>query len=231
MASEGTEEQARAALFQAIRAGDRAQVERLLVERPALVEARDTQGVSAPLIALYYGEPAIAEALASAGARLDVFDAAALGRVETLRELLAADPARARAVAPDGFSPLGLAAFFGQAGAAHLLLEAGADPNLASQNAMRVAPLHSAVAAQQLAISEELLRRGADVNARQSDDFTPLHEAAQNGQLAMIELLLSYGADLDARKSDGQTPLDLAEAHGHAEAVALLRQRDAAAGD
>lgn len=225
MASEEAEDQARAAFFQAIRAGDRVQVERLLAERPALVEARDPQGVSAPLVALYHGEPAIAELLASAGAQLDVFDAAALGRVEALRVLLAADPALARAVASDGFSPLGLAAFFGQAEAAHLLLEAGADPNLASHNAMRVSPLHSAVAAQQLAISEDLLRHGADVNARQADDFTPLHEAAQNGQLAMIELLLAHGADLGARKSDGQTPLDLAEAHGHTEAAALLRQR------
>lgn len=217
--------EARAVFFQAIRVGDRAQVERSLAELPALIDARDPQGVSASLVALYYREPAIAELLANAGARLDVFDAAALGRVKTLSALLAADPALARATAPDGFSPLGLAAFFGQAEAAHLLLEAGANPTVASQNAMRVTPLHSAVAAQHLAISEELLLRGADVNAAQADDFTPLHEAAQNGQLAMIELLLAHGADRAARKSDGQTPLDVAEAHGQTAAAALLRQR------
>ncbi|MFI5277596.1 MAG: ankyrin repeat domain-containing protein, partial [Ktedonobacterales bacterium] len=106
--------EAQAVFFQAIRAGDRAQVERSLAEQPALIDARDPQGVSASLVALYYREPAIAELLANAGARLDVFDAAALGRVKTLSALLAADPALARATAPDGFSPLGLAAFFGQ---------------------------------------------------------------------------------------------------------------------
>ncbi|HEX2350157.1 MAG TPA: ankyrin repeat domain-containing protein [Ktedonobacterales bacterium] len=217
-------DEARAAFFRAIRAGDRAQVERSLAAQPALSAARDAQGVSAPLVALYHGEPAIATLLAEAGAPLDVFEAAALGRVERLGALLAADPALAHAVAPDGFSPLGLAAFFGQAEAAHRLLEAGADPNRASQNAMRVAPLHSAVAAQRLAISEELLRHGADVNAAQADDFTPLHEAAQNGQLAMIELLLAHGADPTARKSDGQTPLDVAEAHGQTAAAELLRR-------
>lgn len=224
MSDDQPADEARAAFFQAIRAGDHAQVQRSLAEQPALIDARDPQGVSAPLVALYYREPAIAELLADAGARLDVFAAAALGRVETLSALLAANPALARATAPDGFSPLGLAAFFGQAEAAHLLLEAGANPNLASQNAMRVTPLHSAVAARQLAISEELLLRGADVNAAQADDFTPLHEAAQNGQLAMIELLLAHGADRTARKSDGQTPLDVAEAHGQTAAAELLRQ-------
>ncbi len=213
-----------AAFFRAIRAGDRAQVERALAAQPALIAARDPQGVSAPLVALYHGEPVIAALLAEAGAPLDVFDAAALGRVERLSALLAADPTLAHAVAADGFSPLGLAAFFGQAEAAHRLLEAGADPNRASQNAMRVAPLHSAVAAQQLAISEDLLQHGADVNAAQADDFTPLHEAAQNGQLTMIELLLAHGADPTARKSDGQTPLDVAEAHGQTAAAEALRR-------
>jgi ankyrin repeat protein len=216
-----------AAFFQAIRAGDRAQVQRSLAAQPALIAARDPQGVSAPLVALYSGEPDIAELLAEAGAPLDVFAAAALGRVERLSALLAADPALAHAVAADGFSPLGLASFFGQAEAAHRLLEAGADPNRVSQNAMRVAPLHSAVAAQQLAISEDLLRHGADVNATQADDFTPLHEAAQNGQLAMIELLLAHGADPNRFSQNAMrvAPLHSAVAAQHLDiSEDLLRQ-------
>jgi hypothetical protein len=218
-------EDARDEFFQAIAAGKREQVERLLAAQPALASARNASGVSATLFSLYYREPEIAELLATAGASLTVFESAALGRVESLREALAADPAQVNAFTADGFTPLGLAAFFGHADAARTLLDHDADPNIASQNAMRVAPLHSAVAAQRLDISAELLRRGAEVNAVQADDFTPLHEAAQNGQVAMIELLLAHGADLTARKSDGQTPLDVAEAHGQAEAAALLRAR------
>jgi ankyrin repeat protein len=216
---------ARAALFQAIERGEREQVTQLLAAQPALASARNASGVSATLFSLYYREPEIAELIASAGVELSVFEAAALGRDETLSGLLAADPTRANAVSPDGFTPLGLASFFGQPDAARVLLDHGANPNIASENAMRVAPLHSAVAAQRLDIAAELLGRGADVNAAQADDFTPLHEAAQNGQVAMIELLLAHGADLAARKSDGQTALDTAQAHGQAEAATLLRER------
>lgn len=224
------ESDARELFFRAIEQGDREQVERMLAAQPALASARNANGVSAILYSLYYREPEIATFLADSGAEMTACEAAALGRVEALRDLLSADPAQVNAFSADGFTPLGLAAFFGQPIAAQVLLARGADPNIASANAMRVAPLHSSVAAQRLDISEELLRHGANVNATQADDFTPLHEAAQNGQAPMIALLLEYGADLTARKSDGQTALDVAEAHGQAEAAALLRERAARGG-
>ncbi|MDE3230005.1 MAG: ankyrin repeat domain-containing protein, partial [Chloroflexota bacterium] len=153
----------RATFFSAIERGERDEVTRLLAADPALADARTPAGVSATLHSLYYGEPEIAAQLADAGATLTVFEAAALGRVETLAALLAAHPAQANAVASDGFSPLGLAAFFGQPETARLLLDHGANPNTPSANAMRVAPLHSAVAAQRLDIAEALLARGAQV--------------------------------------------------------------------
>ena len=211
-----------AAFFSAIERGEWDQVTRLLAADPALADARTAVGVSVTLHSLYYGEPEIAAQLADAGATITVFEAAALGRTETLIALLAADPAQANAVASDGFSPLGLAAFFGQPDAARLLLERGADPNTPSANAMRVAPLHSAVAAQRLDIAEALLARGAEVNATQADDFTPLHGAAQNGQTEMIALLLAHGADPHARTRDSLTPLDVARIEGREAAVEAL---------
>ena len=217
-----SDERARDALFQSIERGDREQVERLLAAEPALASARNDADVSATLYSLYVREPEIAARLADAGAEMTIFEAAALGRADALSSLLATDPAQANAVSADGFSPLGLAAFFGQPVAVRMLLDRGADPNIPSENAMRVAPLHSAVAAQRLDIAEALLRHGAQANATQADDFTPLHEAAQNGQMEMIALLLAHGADLTARKRDGQTPLDVARTHGKDAAVTLL---------
>ena len=217
-----SDDDTRESLFQSIEQGEREQVERLIAAHPALASARNDAGVSATLYSLYYREPEIATLLADAGAEISVFEAAALGRADALSSLLTMDPSQANAVSADGFTPLGLAAFFGQPAAAQILLARGADPNTASANAMRVAPLHSAVAAQQLDIAEALLRYGAQANAAQADDFTPLHEAAQNGQVEMIALLLAHGADPAARKSDGQTPLDVARAHGQDAAAALL---------
>ena len=60
------------------------------------------------LQALYRGDHDEAEHLAS-GRELDVFEAAALGRAERVRELLDDDASRANAFGDDGFHPLGLA--------------------------------------------------------------------------------------------------------------------------
>jgi uncharacterized protein len=149
------------------------------------------------LDAVYRGDRDEAERLA-AGRDLDVFEAAALGRTERLRELLAEDPSRANAFADDGFQPLGLASFFGHVDAARLLVEQSAEVNSASQNQMKVMPLHSAAAAQdpqvRYEIAKLLLEAGADPNARQQDEFTPLMAADQHGDAPLRELLVEYGA-------------------------------------
>jgi ankyrin repeat protein len=179
------------------------------------------------LVAVYYGHPALAEVLLAVGPEPDVFEAAATGRAQRVAAQLAGEPALANAFSPDGFTPLGLAAYFGHQDVAEALLARGADPNLAARNPMRVQPLHSAVAnrdsAAALALAELLLRHGADANARQEGGNTPLHEAAFHGEAALARLLLAYGADPAQANTEGQTPLSLAEKHGHAEVLALLR--------
>ncbi len=131
--------------FDAIKKGNAADVSRLLDGNPALARAKQS-GASALLTAVYYRQPAVTRILLDRGAAPDVFEASAVGDVERLRALLAEDPARANEFAPDGFTPLGLASFFGHPAAARLLLASGADPNQAARNGTRVAPLHSAVA-------------------------------------------------------------------------------------
>ncbi len=215
--------------FQAIQNGEQADVAARLTANPALATARNANGVSAVLWAFYTGESEIADRLIAQAGPLDIFEAAAAGRTADVTHLLAADPNLVNAVSPDGFSPLGLAAFFGRPEVAALLLGRGATVNQVSQNRMQVMPLHSAVAARHLEISEVLLAAGAAVNAVQADDFTPLQEAAQNGDLAMAHLLLRYGADPQARKSDNQTALDVALEHHQTDLVALLAPLTSAA--
>ena len=65
--------------------------------------------------AVYRGDEERVGELLAAEPELDVFEAAAVGKTDRLRELLDEDPALANAWADDGFQPLGLASFFGHA--------------------------------------------------------------------------------------------------------------------
>jgi ankyrin repeat protein len=212
------------ALFAAIDAGAVDTVERLLAEHPSDAHARDAQGLSALLHALYCGQSAIAEMLVQAlGAdSLDVHEAAAVGAVDRLRTLVQADRSLVNAWSADGFSPLQLAAFFGHRDAMELLLQSGADVSVAARHPFGVTALHAALASPVPNNARLLIDAGSDVNARQQHGFTPLHTTAQNGDPELTRLLLARGADPTARTDDGRTPRDLAVAHNHDEVAALL---------
>jgi uncharacterized protein len=215
-----------AELIGAIDAGDATAVRALLAADPALAAARDADGVSATMHALYHGQAAISEMLAAALPELDIFEAAALARIDRVRELLAADPSLAVARSPDGFSALHYPAFFGGAAAAAVaraLLDAGADVNARSANDYSVLPLHSAVAGNHEDVAAVLIDAGADVNAGQRHGWTPLHGAAQNGASVTVDRLLAAGADRTARNDDGISAADLAAEAGHELLVARLR--------
>ena len=211
--------------FQAIQKGERESVGVYLDNEPELVNMLDPRsGLSALMTALYYMEPEIASLLMERGATVNLFEAAAAGKIDRLRALLDEQSGGVNDFSPDGFQALGLAAFFGQDAAAELLLARGAEVNTPSRNRMSVCPLHSAVAARRLRIASLLIEHGADVNAAQSDEFTPLMGAAQNGQTEMIELLLAHGARADVARANGQTALDLAHEGGHAAAAEWIQR-------
>ncbi|MEN3312831.1 MAG: uncharacterized protein V7645_2160, partial [Actinomycetota bacterium] len=85
------------------------------------------------LQALYQGDRVRVDELFAAAPKLDVFEAAAFGRTDRLRELLDEDSSRANEFGDDGFHPLGLACFFGHVEAARLLLDRGADVDMLSK--------------------------------------------------------------------------------------------------
>ncbi len=203
-------------IFTAIDAGDDEGVRELVDQRPELAAAHDAAGLSAVLRAAYAGKQELVQVLLEANPALDVFDAAAVGRTRGLEELLAPDTELVRSWSPDGFTPLHLAAFFGQEDAARLLLEHGADANVVARHeSLKVTPLHSAAAGSHSSIVRLLLEAGADPNARQEGGYTPLHAAAQNGDRESAEALLNAGADAAATTEAGQTAADLAAAAGH----------------
>jgi uncharacterized protein len=209
----------------ALDAGDADVVAAALSAEPGLAAARDGDGVSATMHALYRGRGDLAETIAAALPELDVFEAAALGRLTRLEALLDADPELATARSADGFTALHYPAFFGvgDAAAATLaLIAAGADVNARSANPFSVLPIHSATAGNHDDVVAVLIDAGADVNATQRHGWTPLHGAAQNGSLPSVERLLAAGADPEARNDDGTSAIELAQAAGHEAIVARL---------
>lgn len=176
---------------------------------------------SAVLTALYHNNRDEARRLAAGGA-LTIWEAAALGSDDRVAQLLDEDPALANAWSPDGYPPVGLAAFFAGASTVRLLLDRGADVSAAARNAMKVQALHAAVAARDVDSVALLLERGADVNARQQVGYTPLMAAAESGRQDLVDLLLKHGADPSLHSEDGKTAGDLAREHGHVEVAARL---------
>ena len=202
-------------LFRAISEGSRDACARLVEADAALASAYDESGISALRRALYAGQREIAQDLLDAGARLDVFDAAASGDTDILARHLDTSPELLAERAADGFAPLHLAAFFGRREAVELLLARGASVAAVADNGSRVQPLHSAVATRDIRIVRLLLARGADPNAPQQGGWTPLHGAALHGEAEILELLLEAGGDPRAAANDGRDAIALARENGH----------------
>ena len=179
-------------LIDAVKAGDAEKVVRLLDADSSLLSAGDANGVSAILLAMYHGKPAIAQLFIDRGARLDLHEATATGQIERVRELAPASDINAAGA--DGFQPLGLACFFGHEEVARFLISVGADVSLASKNTMQVQPIHAATARRSASIVRLLLENGADPNAQQQMGYTPMDSAVQNGDREIIDLLSAHGA-------------------------------------
>jgi len=212
-------------LFTAIKGGDKTAVERLLERDRGLADARDENGLSPILTALYHGKSEIAAAILRRAPKLTVFEAAAAGETTRVREIVRRDRAQANAVAPDGYSPLGLAAFFKRGDVVKILLDAGADARPASRQG-GFTPLHSAVATDAGTVDTEIVRlllaKGADPNARSQSGSTPLHTVGFTGDRASLDLLLKHGADPAIRDNDGKSAADIARERGHKEIADLL---------
>lgn len=213
--SPGAASQSQPDFLKAIASGNVAAVRQMLNTDPNLANAHGPEGTSAILYAAYHRQPQIAaELLPYRKANLTVFESAAMGEIARLQTLLHQNPKLVRATSTDGFTPLHLASFFGQTASQQVLIRAGADLEVHSQNLLNATPLQSAVAARQPQSAAVLLAHHANPNCRGESGYTPLFEAAGSGQVEVVTLLLKYGADPWIKGTDGKTALDLAaEAH------------------
>lgn len=207
--------------IRAAQANDAARLRELLDGNPDLLRMRTREG-SLVLTAAYRGAAEALGVVLDRSPELDLYEAAAVGDVPRIRRILEAGSSRPDVPNHDGYTPLGLATFFGHTEAVETLLEAGApvDQVMASEEANTA--LDAATAANRLEVVKLLLEAGADPNVRSRGGVSPLHKAAFNGRADMARLLLNHGADPRARSDAGKTPEDVARERSHPEVADLL---------
>ncbi|XP_059699622.1 ankyrin-2 isoform X8 [Haemorhous mexicanus] len=128
-----------------------------------------------------------------------------------------------------GFTPLHIAAHYGNVNVATLLLNRGAAVDFTARNG--ITPLHVASKRGNTNMVKLLLDRGGQIDAKTRDGLTPLHCAARSGHDPVVELLLERGAPLLARTKNGLSPLHMAAQGDHVECVKHLLQHKAPVDD
>ncbi|KAL8705358.1 MAG: hypothetical protein Q9201_001514 [Fulgogasparrea decipioides] len=108
-----------------------------------------------------------------------------------------------------------------------LLLEAGADPNIAASHGYKVGnPVNVAVRnASDPLILKTLLDFGADVDSCGVDGVTGLLHATRKDNISFATLLLEYHANINAVSGAGQTPLTTAITFNSHNVLQLLLDR------
>ncbi|KAM6148140.1 ankyrin-2 isoform 2-T2 [Erethizon dorsatum] len=128
-----------------------------------------------------------------------------------------------------GFTPLHIAAHYGNVNVATLLLNRGAAVDFTARNG--ITPLHVASKRGNTNMVKLLLDRSGQIDAKTRDGLTPLHCAARSGHDQVVELLLERGAPLLARTKNGLSPLHMAAQGDHVECVKHLLQHKAPVDD
>jgi len=209
-------------LEQYITLADLGNLDALLVENPVLAKTRTSHHVSPLMLSCYYKKPEVTSLILKYLDEIDLFEASAAGKFDSVAHLVYTYPDAINTYADDGFTALGLACYFGQYEVARYLVLKGADVNLPSNNGFNVYPLHSAVAGDHTQIARMLIESNALVNVKQQAGVTPLHSAAQNGNIDLLILLLEHGADVNIRMEGGKLPADLAREKGFEEIAEAL---------
>ncbi|XP_035853459.1 ankyrin-3-like isoform X8 [Sander lucioperca] len=119
-----------------------------------------------------------------------------------------------------GFTPLHIAAHYGNINVATLLLNRGAAVDFKARN--DITPLHVASKRGNGNMVRLLLERGAKIDARTKDGLTPLHCGARSGHEQVVEMLLDRGAPILSKTKNGLSPLHMATQGDHLNCVQLL---------
>ncbi len=151
-------------------------------------------------------------------------------------EMLAKKGANLELASTGGITPLAMAIGDAKFYAAKALVDHGADVNApsgfeavtplmaaATQITAQVRSKHIMQGPPPIDFAEDLIKRGAQVNAASKEGVTPLMVAAGHDNAPMIALLLRSGADPSLKSAEGRTALDIARKALNERAIGTLR--------
>ncbi|MBS0249533.1 MAG: quinoprotein dehydrogenase-associated putative ABC transporter substrate-binding protein [Proteobacteria bacterium] len=217
---------------------------KFLIEKGADVNKPDQLGALPLGAAASIRRTDLMQILLAAGAKVDTEDidgmtalqhAINVNHVPSI-QLLAKHGADIEKGTTKGYTALEIALSYGQFFAAKALIEAGAKVDAAS-GPEKLTPLMVCATQLQpqqrlnqlahgptpLVLAEELIKRGANVNAQSKDGVTALMIAAGQNNAPMIGLLLRAGADPKMTSAAGKTALDIATEAGNEAASGALK--------
>ena len=196
--------------------------EQLLIKHPQQVNTIGGYFVSPLGAALSRGDLKIAQLLYEHGAEVDVQGTenrtplraeSRSGHFEIVQWLLSRGANLTVRDEGLGWTPLHVAACWGQVEVSRLLLQYKADIHAHDKEGQT--PLHRAAQHNQVNAARLLLEHGADVNARDNKRNTPLHLVSDYGYpLDIARLLVENGANIDAEDDMGRTASQLASERG-----------------
>ncbi|WP_236145064.1 ankyrin repeat domain-containing protein [Nostoc sp. CMAA1605] len=116
-----------------------------------------------------------------------------------------------------GYNALHRACWQGQTLMVEVLLKAGANPNISTEDNQGYSPLMLALDNPpfKVEIFRILLDAGADVNCRSSDNITVLMMAVDCHNLEAVQLLIAAGSDVNQKGYGELTPLTIAQTNNH----------------
>ena len=168
-----------------------------LLKKGADLEAKDKDGLTALMVAVYNGRLEVVKYLAECGADLEAKD-------------------------EEGYTALMTASEYGQLEVVKYLVELGADLEAKDEDG-QTALMWAAINGQ-LDVVKCLVELGADFKAKDKDGQTALMKAVKNGRLGVARFLVENGADLDVKDKDGMTALDIAKNRKRDNCVKFLKE-------